>query len=318
MCTAMSLISKKNNVYFCRTMDFSYDLNPEVYFIPKNYTWISYTNDEIVNKYKFLATGQNIGKLAFADGMNEIGLSIAALYFQEYAHYDEVSDKESSIAAIDVVNYILGNCANIEEAIYEFNKINIIGIEDEVTNSIAPLHWIISYKDGQCITVEKTLNGLSISDNMVGILANSPNFEWQIVNLNNYLNLSNKQEETSKLGNLTIKPFGQGSGSIGLPGDYTSPSRFVRLTYGKEFTIIPDNNKDIVNTCFNIMKSVFIPKGVVLTKRETFDYTQYTVVMNINDGEYYFNTYNNNQIIKVNINDIISSDVLSIIKLNYK
>lgn len=319
MCTAMSVKTKNNEYIFGRTMDFSYELDPEVYIVPRQYEWInSLNNSKIYNKYKFIATGQDIGKIVFVDGMNEKGLAVAALYFQGFAYFNTLSEKRNShtpIGTIELVGFLLGNCSNIEEVINTINNIDIIGMEDSITHSVAPLHWIVQDKSGRCITIEKTRKGLEIFNNPLQVLANSPNFEWHMTNLRNYINLSPKQIEQTKWESVELSQFGQGGGSIGLPGDYTSPSRFVRTAFQKSCIALLNMDYNAVNMCFNIMKGVFIPKGVILTNRGTYDYTQYTVFMNLNTGDYYFNTHDNSQILTANINDSKSLNIISLGKL---
>jgi len=316
----MSIVSKNRNIFFGRTMDFSYKLDPEIYISPRDYKWnTGLDNNVINNKYKFIGIGQNIGKITFADGTNELGLAGAVLFFPGYADYNNYENSTAnriSIASIDIINFVLGNCSDVQDAIKTLNNINIIGVEDSVTNSVAPLHWIFVDNKGKCITVEKTSNGLQIFDNQLKVLANSPDFNWHMTNLKNYINISPVQQESVLWGDITVTPFGQGTGTFGLPGDYTSPSRFVRTAYLKSFTTVPTNDEEAINTCFNIMKAVTIPKGTVITKRGTDDYTQYTAFMSINSGDYYFNTYSNNQITKVSINQINSDNIISLGKIN--
>lgn len=317
MCTAVSLISKQNEVLFGRTMDFSHELNPETYIVPKDYEWQSIaSNDKFTNKYKFIGSGQNIGKIIFADGMNEQGLGVAVLYFPGYAVFsEEIKINKKNIASLEVVNYLLGNCANTKEVIQTMPTLEIIGIQDEITNSIAPLHWIVSDKYGQTITVEKTANGTEIINNPIGVLANSPNFSWHLTNLNNYMNISPYQLEEINWSNFPLKPFGQGAGGLGIPGDYTSPSRFVRIAFQKNFLMLPDNKKQAPLACFELMKTVSIPKGIVMTNKNSPDYTQYTVFMNLNTGDYYFNSYLNSEIKQYNINNINPVEITSLGKI---
>ncbi|MDD4188104.1 MAG: choloylglycine hydrolase family protein [Bacilli bacterium] len=317
MCTAMFLQSKSKEAFFGRTMDFSYEISPEVYVVPKDYEWLSLkSNLKIKNKYRFIGTGQDTGNILFADGANEKGLGVATLYFSEYAYYDEeIKTDKVSIAHIELVSYLLGNCASVEEVIKALSFIHLFGITDEVTNSVAPLHWIIADKHGNCIVVESTKAGVKIYNNPIGVLANSPNFPWHLTNLRNYYQLSPIQLERRIWGNLILTPFGQGAGTFGLPGDFTPPSRFVRLSYIKSFIMLPITNEETLVTCFNAMNSITIPKGVVITKNNTFDYTKYTVFTNLTTGDYYFNTYLNPEIKKKNIFDNNSDKILSLGKL---
>lgn len=159
------------------------------------------------------------------------------------------------------------------------------------------------------------MNGLKIIENPVGVLTNSPDMIWQLTNLRNYISLDNYQKEETKWEKLILNPFSQGGGSFGLPGDYTSPGRFVRATFQKKFLLLPDTKEETVVDCFHLLKTVFIPKGIVMTSRDVPDYTQYTVFMNLNTGEYYFNTYLNPEIRMVRLCDHQVADVTSLGKL---
>ena len=318
MCTALALKSKKDEIIFGRTMDFSYELDPEVYIIPRNYEWVnSFNNFKFTNPYKIIGTGQNIGKVILVDGINEMGLGVAALYFQGEAYFEREPKLKDriTVGSIEMVNFLLGQCGNVDEVINILNKIDIVGVEDSITSSVAPLHWFVVDRKGKCITIEQTKDGLHIYDNPVQVLTNSPNFNWHMTNLKNYISLSPFQIDQIKLDKLTLKAFGQGGGFFGMPGDYTSPSRFIRIVFQKNNVEIPDNTLDVINTCFNLMKTVSIPKGVVITNRGTNDYTQYTTFMNIATGDYYLNTYYNNQIFKANINSSNATEIVSLGKL---
>lgn len=316
MCTAIG-VKDNNKVIFGRNMDFSIELNPEIYIVPACYEWQnSKAKSKVKNKYKFIGTGQNIGGIMFADGMNEFGLGVAALYFMGFADYKkELNPNKTSIANYDLVNYLLGNFSSVKEIINNIQNINIVGIEDDLTKSIAPLHWMVIDEDDS-IVIEVTMNGLQIFNNPVNVLTNSPDFTWHLTNLRNYLNLSNEQLESKKWDNLVLTPFGQGSGSFGLPGDYTSPSRFIRTSFIKNNTLIPTDDEEAINTCFNILKSTFITKGLVITSRNTYDYTQYTVFMNLKSLEYYISTYHNNEIKKVSLNDYNPNNIYSLGRIN--
>lgn len=141
------------------------------------------------------------------------------------------------------------------------------------------------------MVIEKTADGLHLMDNPVGVLSNSPDFQWHLTNLRNYMNLSPTQKQSQTWGSLELTPLGQGGGSFGLPGDYTPPSRFVRTAFLKTHTPIPAGRDEAALTCFHIMESVSIPKGPVITDRNTPDYTQYTAFINLSSREYFFKTY---------------------------
>lgn len=303
MCTAMTIQVPQGHVYFGRTMDFSYPLDPELYFIPRGYTWKNILRTHTIqDQYSILAIGQNLFPVVFADGVNDMGFAAAVLYFPGYAHYDTADTDDSSrlpAASIELVHFLLGQCASAEQAIPILKNIRIVGVKDSVTNTVAPLHWILADKTGTCLVVEKTADGLHILPNPAGVLSNSPDFIWHMTNLRSYMNIEPTQKADEAWGPVSLSPFGQGAGTLGLPGDYTPPSRFVRTAFQKSHADFPPDREGTVNTCFHIMESVSIPKGVVMTDRGTPDYTQYTAFISLEEKRYYFKTYDNTGITAV-------------------
>ncbi len=305
MCTAVTLQSSNKTNYIGRTMDFSYPIQPHIYFVPKNYKWKNQvTGGAIQNSYRFIGMGQELdGMLGFFDGVNEHGFAAGALYFAGYAQYNTAMHSLASqqIASFDFLHYILGNCASVEDLYAQIKQINIIGIADPLTQTVAPLHWIATDRTGKCVVLEQTEKGGKIFSNPIGVFANSPDFQWHMTNLRNYLEVSPHQVEEATWGSVKLTPFGQAGGTVPLPGGYTSPERFVRASYLKTHIPIPNDTNIAVQSFFQIMKSVSIPKGAVVTARGTDDYTQYTAFIDTNSCEYFFNTYENLQIKKVSL-----------------
>lgn len=321
MCTAITLQSKQFVNFFGRTMDFSYNIEPHLYVVPKYYAWKNVLNmNKFYNCYSFIGIGQESdGMLGFFDGVNEKGFAAAALYFAGYAKYEKQSnhiDKES-ISSLDFLHYILGRCRSIDELKEILLDICIVGLEDPVTQTVAPLHWIATDKSGECVVIEQTEKGLNIFQNEIGVMANSPDFQWHMTNLRNYIDVSQTQTSDTYWGKIRLKPFGQAGGTMQLPGGYTSPERFVRTAYQKTHIQIPNDNLDAINSCFHIMESVSIPKGLVVTDRGTYDYTKYTAFINTNTCEYFFKTYDNTLIINASLWDNYnnSSHLISLGKL---
>ncbi len=294
MCTAMTLQSQSNEVFFGRTMDFSHDIIPQLYVVPKSYEWNSNLNDkQFKNSYRFIGLGQELdGILGFFDGVNEKGFAAAALYFAGYAKYDTIIHKNSEpIASIDFLHYILGRCASVKELPYLLRSITIIGTPDPVTKTIAPLHWIVADRSGACAVIESTDRGLELIYNPIGVMSNSPDFQWHMTNLRNYIEVSPTQTEEVCWCNIRLTPFGQSAGTVSLPGGFTSPERFVRTAYLKAHLPIPKDSSEAIVDFFHIMESVSIPKGAVITNRNTYDYTKYIAFINISTCEYFYKTY---------------------------
>ncbi|MBN7774132.1 choloylglycine hydrolase family protein [Clostridium aminobutyricum] len=300
MCTAITLQSQQQETFFGRTMDFSYDIDPHLYIVPKDYVWDNILNmKQIRNNYSFIGIGQQLdGLLSFFDGVNEKGFAAAALYFAGYAKYDALHADPTieQIASFDFLHYILGKCASTKDLNRVVKNLSITGLPDPVTQTVAPLHWIAVDRESKCVVIEQTERGLEILDNPIGVMANSPDFQWHMTNLRNYVEVSPKQVSETAWGSVPLKPFGQGGGTVPLPGGYTAPERFVRTAYLKTHVPVPYDGTDAVVSCFHIMDSVSIPEGAVITDRNTYDYTKYTAFMNTNTCEYFFKTYDNVQI----------------------
>lgn len=290
MCTAITLVAKNGDVIFGRTMDFSYPLHPTLHKIPGGYSFQSQTGfHTFCTKYPFMGTAQTSPALTFADGINSAGLSAAMLYFPGYASYDDCNPKEHRcIAATEVVLFTLGMCKNVSDVIATLSNLSIIGIKDNVTHTIAPLHWIFADKSGRCITVEKTSEGIHFYENQNGVLTNSPDFSWHQTNLRNYIHLSQEQTSSVAWNGKWLTPFGQAGGSIGLLGDFTSPGRFVRAAFLKSHLAPLNTGTDAIAAAFSVLGNVTIPKGCVMTKRMAFDYTLYTVCYHLSTLQAYY------------------------------
>ncbi|WP_252231647.1 choloylglycine hydrolase family protein [Clostridium sp. ZBS15] len=313
MCTAMTLQSKQLENFFGRTMDFSYDIDPELYIVPKYYVWNNIFNlNKFYNCYSFIGIGQESdGMLGFFDGVNEKGFAAATLYFAGYSKYQTHLNHiyKEPISSLDFLHYILGRCGSVDELKEAILDIDIIGLEDPVTQSVAPLHWIATDKSGECVVIEQTEKDLKIFQNKIGIMSNSPDFQWHMTNLRNYMDVSPTQTSDAYWDDIHLKPFGQAGGTMQLPGGYTSPERFVRTAYQKTHIRTPINSLETINACFHIMESVTIPKGIVITDRDTYDYTKYTAFINTNTCQYFFKTYDNPQITSASLWDNYTNSV---------
>lgn len=300
MCTAITLQSQQMENFFGRSMDFSYHIEPQLFIIPQNYTWSSVLNSQqFLDLYSFMAIGEeNSGMLGFFDGVNEKGFAAAALYFAGYAQYNDQKayNDKIPVASVDFLHFILGRCNSIRDLINILPNLSIVGYPDPVTRTVAPLHWIATDRSGECVVIEHTENGLQVFQNQIGVMVNSPDFQWHMTNLRNYMEVSPHQTGEAVWGNVELKPFGQAGGTVPLPGGYTSPERFVRTAFQKTHILSPKDGMEALLSCFHIIDSVTIPKGVVITGRSTYDYTKYVAFINTKTCEYFFKTYDNIQI----------------------
>ena len=234
-CTALHLKAKDNGIVVGRTMEFGMDVKSDAVVVPAGTELTSSLpakSNGIKYTTKYGIVGLNfMGKHMVVDGMNEKGMYAGALYLPGYASYPEVKAETSdkSMAPEDYVAWLLGNFSTIEEIKENYNKVILVqNPQKEIGGESFPGHFLITDKSGASVVIEPLKGGLKLYDDPLGVLTNSPTFDWHIINLSNYVNLSAINVPKIDLTGKTINSFGQGSGLVGLPGDYTPPSRFVR------------------------------------------------------------------------------------------
>lgn len=301
MCTSIVLKSSSETYLLARTMDFSFELDPKMVIYPRNYP-LQFHHEPMSLKqhYAFMGLSKNVGFYTLADGVNEHGFSIAALYFEDYAHYKKEGKPGLSIAPVEVVMWMLAQCRNTKEAIEFFKSHSIVDTKVDFLGVTPPLHWVLQDSKGHSVIVEKMADGLHIHDNTLGVLTNSPDYNWHKTNVRNYIGLHPEQVSPRTLYGEEFKAFGQGSGTFGLPGDLTPPSRFIRTLYNK---LSSAPSSDLLIQAAHILNNVDIPKGSVVTQRNTIDYTQYTSYIQNNDLIYSYRLYDDLNTHSFNLND---------------
>lgn len=304
MCTSLTLTNQAQQHFLARTMDFGFQLEGRPVVIPRNYVWKKQFNGSQQTKYGFLGTGRNLGEYFLADGINEKGLAIAELYFLNEAKYSS-EEKEASInlAPHEFIIWLLGEIESISELRKRITEIQIVEKEVPVLGFVPPLHYIVTDKTGETVVVESDSGELVIKDNPVGVMTNSPEFGWHLKNLNNYLSVQPNNFSNKKINEYEIKPFGQGSGTYGLPGGYTSPERFVRTVYLRALIESGETADDSLNAMFKILDNVTIPKGVNIKNDGSIDYTQYRAVFDVSNGTYYFNPYETQEVFELTLTE---------------
>lgn len=173
MYTALNPIDTPNNYYFGRTVDFSDKISPSMFFFPRKHIWQNSSSSKIINKYCFLGIGKKLSKVILTEGINEKGVSVIALYFRKSQVCDSSSNSQKhKIESLDMVNFLLGNCSNIEEAYIILKNTSIIEVKNDIVDSAVPITWVISDRSNKCLIVENTQDGLQITSNLTGILVN--------------------------------------------------------------------------------------------------------------------------------------------------
>ena len=304
MCTSLTLTNQAQQHFLARTMDFGFQLEGRPVVIPRNYVWKKQFNGSQQTKYGFLGTGRNLGEYFLADGINEKGLAVAELYFLNEAKYSS-EEKEASVnlAPHEFIIWLLGEIESISELRKRIAEVQIVEKEVPVLGFVPPLHYIVTDKTGETVVLESDSGELVIKDNPVGVMTNSPEFGWHLKNLHNYLSIQPNNFSNKKIHGYEIKPFGQGSGTYGLPGGYTSPERFVRTVYLRALIESGETVDDSLNAMFKILDNVTIPKGVNIKNDGSIDYTQYRAVFDVSNGTYYFNPYETQEIFELTLTE---------------
>lgn len=300
MCTAATY--KTKDFYFGRTLDYDFSYGDEVTIAPKNFQFNFRKEKSINSHYAMIGMAHVIEDYPlYHDAINEKGLGMAGLNFVGNADYKEYVEGKDNIAQFEFIPWILSQCANVKEARALVEKMNLLNISFNDKLLVAQLHWIISDSE-ESITVESVKEGIKIYENPVGVLTNNPTFDMQMFALNNYMNLSTKSPENNFSKKLNLKQYSRGMGAIGLPGDISSQSRFVRVAFTKMNSISGEGEKESVSQFFHILNSVDQQRGCCNLGDGKYEITIYTSCCNTNKGIYYYTSYDNHQITAVNMN----------------
>lgn len=301
MCTASNYITK--NHYFGRNFDYEISYNERVSITPRNFKFDFKLIDSIESHYAIIGVAAGIDEYPlYYDACNEKGLSIAGLNFAGNAKYLDEKEGMVNITPFEFIPYLLSNYANVGEVKQALKNINLVNINFSESLPLSPLHWMISDESG-AIVVEPLDDGLKVYDNPVGVLTNNPSFDMQLFNLNNYRNLSVKTPENTFAKELDLDTYSRGMGAIGLPGDLSSASRFVKVAFTKENSFSGDSEAESVSQFFHILASVEQQKGLTFIEDpDLYEYTIYSSCYNTDKGILYYKTYDNHQITAVDLN----------------
>jgi len=298
MCTSVSFLSKDH--YFGRNLDLSYSYQEAVTVMPRNFPLHFRCTRSIPTHYAMIgmATIDDNYPL-FYDATNEYGLSMAGLNFPDNAVYLTPADCAVNITPFELIPWVLCQCKTVEEACILLKDVRIADIPYSEKYPLTPLHWMLSDKTAS-VTLEPTENQLTIYQNPIGVLTNNPPFPYHLENLRQYVHLTSKEPETDDKSWCKMAPASHSSGALGLPGDFSSVSRFIRAAYIKECSFCDGNEPSNVIQYFHILQCVQQPKGCI-RHDGSYDRTVYSSCCNTDKGIYYYTTYENSQLTAVNL-----------------
>ncbi len=294
MCTALSFFARDH--YFGRNLDLDCSYGESVCALARRYPLKFRKKADISEHYAIvgMATVAEDTPL-FYDAANEHGLAMAGLNFPGNAYYPEERAGADNITPFEFIPWILGQCKDVGEALALLERINLVNIGFSDVLPLSPLHWIISDR-ARSITVESMKDGLHIHENPVGVLTNNPPFEYHMFNLNNYRNLNTGNGENGFSSYIPLENYCQGLGAVGLPGDVSSMSRFVRMAFESQNSVCDGDEASAVGQFFHLLSSVEMVRGVCKTGSGKLDITVYSSCINTDRGLYYYTTYKNRQI----------------------
>ena len=298
MCTAITM--NMGDFYFGRTLDYDHSFGEEVTVTPRNFAFPFRHCQTIVHHYAIIGMARvEQGYPLYFDAVNEKGLAMGGLNFVGYAHYRKPENGKRNIASFELIPWILSQCASVSEAKKQLDRTNITDTAFHSQLPPSQLHWIIADRK-ESIVVEATKKGLTVYDNPVGVLTNNPEFDDQLFHLNDFMALSPNDPVNRISDQINLERYSRGMGALGLPGDLSSRSRFVRAVFTKLNGRKDDT--DAVSQFFHILGTVEQVNGCCKVGEGKYERTLYTSCCNADKGIYYYTTYEKRQITGIDMN----------------
>ena len=314
-CTGITLKSQDGSNIVARTVEWASNESPSDYLIvPQGFEKQSMLPDGKREGMKYTAYYGYVG-LASEDyvieGLNEAGLSAGLFYFPKYGSYPKYDPtlKDVTISDTEFVAWILGNFESVDDVVAALSLVRVVATDSRAQD----LHWRVADKNGRQIVIEYINGYPMVHDNKLGVLTNSPAYDWHITNLNNYINLKPGTMDAHAFGDITMSPIGHGSGMLGLPGDMTPPSRFVRVAFYQTSAPVLATADKAVEQAFTILEAMTIPIGVQYSDKTKIpnipSATQWTSVTDMTNDRIYYTTMYNPIIRKFDLKEIDFSSV---------
>lgn len=313
-CTVFRLKADDGSVIVGRSMEFAVDMKYDAIVVPRNKTYVSpFTDGKEGLAWKTLYGYVGIAGFGMdygiSDGMNEKGLAIGLLWFETDMKWQDVApgERSRSLAQVMVGDWILGNFASVEDVRREIRNVKVFNYTDPVLKFSPTVHFIVYDASGGCIVIEYENGVCNIYDNPLGILTNAPGFPWHLTNLRQYIGMSSENPKPCHVSGQTFLPTGHGAGMIGLPGDLTPPSRFVRLSVLTRFSDKQPDALRNLNLAQHIINTFDIPLGLVTEtspdkKTVLKESTQWVTFRDLTNRILYFRTYDNLNLRKIDLN----------------
>lgn len=299
MCTAATYQTK--DFYFGRNLDYEFPYGEEVTVTPRNYPFRFRHMPELTRHYAMVGMAHvQEGYPLYYDAVNEKGLCIAGLNFVGNAVYGKSQEGKDNVAQFELIPWLLGKCGSVKEAKALLDRIQITDTPFSPQLPIGQLHWLLADRE-DCLVLESMADGLHVYENPVGVLTNNPPFPMQLFALRNYAALSPDTPENRFAPALDLAPYSRGMGAMGLPGDLSSQSRFVRAAFTRMNARSGEREGESVSQFFHILGSVEQQRGCCHLEGGKYEITLYSSCCNADRGIYYYTTYENSRISAVDL-----------------
>lgn len=311
-CTGITLRTQAGETVLARTIEWAgSSLNSRYVVVPRGYRQRSYSPGgkkegmEYIARYGYVGMAVEIEEFV-TEGLNEKGLSVGLFYFPNYGMYEDYNPdtKSTSISDLQLVSLLLGECADVNDAKELLSRVHVVSTDPRASTA----HWRIADASGRQVVLEIVDKKLNFYENKLGVLTNSPGFEWHLTNLNNYINLVPGKTADKDFGDITLSSFGGGSGMLGLPGDFTPPSRFIRAAFFQTTAPRAATAGQAVRQCFQILNNFDIPVGAQYEPGQEMpdipSATQWTAVTDVKNRKIYYRTMYNSAIRCFELNNI--------------
>ena len=299
MCTAISFLNQHH--YFGRTLDYELSYGEGIAVTPRAYPLRFQNGETLCEHYAMIGMATVVDDYPlYFDAANEKGLSVAGLLFSGNAVYQPRKADGCGVASFEWIPWLLGRCASVSEVCAALRDVYITdeAFSDRLPPS--PLHWLIADAE-RAVVVEPLAEGLRVYDNPFGVLTNNPPFEYHRLHVAEFLSSTDQPPRNHLCSNVSVQPYSRGMGGLGLPGDWSSASRFIRVLFAKSHAVCGGTREEEISQFFHIMRTVEVPRGVVTLEGGERVITQYTSCCDTESGTYYCTTYHNSTIFMVNM-----------------
>lgn len=302
-CTDVNIQAKDGSVIAGRTMEWTFDMDWQLLYYPKGSKFKlsspianAFPTKEVTSKYDVLGIGSGAANNTLLEGQNSQGLGLSGNFLPGYTEYETVTKNDKNyMSVLEFGRFVLANYKSVADVKENITKYKVFGVDIPGIPVKPTVHYLITDRTGNSIVIEFINGSMKIFDKSIGVMTNSPNYDWHLTNIRNYVNLNNSGSDTIKTSSLgEVTGFSQGTSSFGLPGDYTSSSRFVKTTFLKYYSTQPNDAVSAVNLVDHILNTVDIPIGVVSDKQGSKifnDYTQWIAIKDLTNNQLNFSDY---------------------------